>query len=237
MLFTPEAHEPLADEPWSAERARTAIASIVADAESAFDDGWPAHPRDLLEREDPATRFRTVYDGGAGVVEALHRLARRGFVELRRDYVPYLERSLEAPSDFPDEDAERSLWMGETGIGLVLQRVAPSQANLERLSELIAANERDERCELMWGSPGTILAGRELGLDVTASIEWLQGQRDADGLWTQQLSGAAAAASVRHMGSQAARSRSATMSPTSRRRSSPSPSRRTGSSTGSPMRG
>ena len=56
--------------------------------------------------------------------------------------------------------------MGETGIRLVLQRLAPSQANLERLSELIAANERDERCELMWGSPGTILAGRELGLDV-----------------------------------------------------------------------
>ena len=73
--------------------------------------------------------------------------------------------------------------------GWCLQRLAPSQANLERLSELIAANERDERCELMWGSPGTILAGRELGLDVTASIEWLRGQRDADGLWTQHLYG------------------------------------------------
>ena len=189
MLFSPAAHEALTDEPWNAARVRTAIAAIVADAESAFDDGWPAHPRDLLDHEDPATRFRTVYGGGAGVVEAVHRLAQRGFVELRRDYVPYLERSLEAPSDFPDEDVERSLWMGQTGIRLVLQRVAPSQSNLERLSELIAANARDERCELMWGSPGTILAGRELGLDVTASIEWLQGQRDADGLWTQLLYG------------------------------------------------
>ena len=79
--------------------------------------------------------------------------------------------------------------MGETGIRLVLQRLAPSQANLERLSELIAANERDERRELMLGSPGTILAGRELGLDVTASVEWLHGQRDTDGLWTQHLFG------------------------------------------------
>ena len=128
-------------------------------------------------------------------MDALHRLARRGFVELRRDYVPYLEHSLEAQPDFPDEDPERSLWMGETGIRLVLQRLAPSQANLERLSELIAANERDERCELMWGSPGTILAGRELGLDVTASIEWLRGQRDAEGLWTQQLYGQSSALS------------------------------------------
>jgi lantibiotic modifying enzyme len=86
--------------------------------------------------------------------------------------------------------------MGETGIRLVLQRLALSQANLERLSELIAANEQDERCELMWGSPGTILAGRELGLDVTASVEWLHGRRDPEGLWTQQLSGH----SRRHLG-------------------------------------
>lgn len=71
----------------------------------------------------------------------------------------------------------------------MFQRLAPSQANLERLSELIAANERDERCELMWGSPGTILVGRELGLDVSASVEWLHGRRDKDGLWTQQRSG------------------------------------------------
>lgn len=189
MLFTPEAHEALADEPWSAERVRLAIASIVADAESAFDDGWPMHPEDVEDGDDPAARLRTVYLGGAGVVAAFHRLERRGFAEIRRDYVPYVERSLEAPPDFPDEDAERSLWMGETGIRLVLQRLAPSRANLERLSELIAANERDERCELMWASPGTILAGRELGLDVTASVEWLQGRRDPDGLWTQQLSG------------------------------------------------
>jgi hypothetical protein len=75
------------------------------------------------------------------------------------------------------------------GIRLVLQRLAPSPGNLDRLAELIAANEQDERCELMWGSPGTILAGRELGLDVTESVEWLRGRRDAEGLWTQHLPG------------------------------------------------
>jgi hypothetical protein len=188
MLFSPEAHEALADEPWNAERVRKAITSIVADAENAFDDGWPIHPVD--DGEDVSgTRLRGLYFGDVGVVAALHRLAQRGFVELRRDYVPHLERSLEAQPDFPDEDAERSLWLGETGIRLVLQRLAPSEANLERLSQLIAANERDERCELMYGSPGTILAGRELGLDVTPSIQWLHGRRDADGLWTQNLDG------------------------------------------------
>jgi hypothetical protein len=232
MLFQPEAHDALADEPWSAERARTAIASIVADAESAFDDGWPMHPED----DASGAQLRTVYLGGAGVVDALHRLARRGFVELRRDYVPYLERSLEAQPDFPDQDAERSLWMGETGIRLVLQRLAPSQANLERLSELIAANERDERCELMWGSPGTILAGRELGLDVTASTEWLHGRRDTEGLWTQQLSGH----STRYLGPAhgfAGCVLALGEAPPSRKRSSVLPSRRMGSSTGRVSRG
>jgi hypothetical protein len=186
VLFSPEAHEALAREPWRAERARAGIDSIVADAEAAFDDGWPAHPRD---DEPRVRRFRTIYLGGAGVVDALRRLAQRSFVELRRDYVPYLERSLEAEPDFPEEDAERSLWMGETGIRLVLERLAPSDGNRERLARLIAANERDKRCELMWGSPGTILAGLELGLDVRASVDWLRDQRDADGLWTQQLYG------------------------------------------------
>jgi hypothetical protein len=190
MLFEPDSHEALVDEPWSAERARAAIAEIVADAERAFDDGWLIHPLD--EGDDTSVeRLRTVYLGGAGVVDALHRLARRGFVTLGRDYVPYLERAVEAEPDFPGEDTERSLWVGETGIRLVLQRLAPSDANLERLAALIAANAEDERRELMWGSPGTIMAGRELGLDVTASVAWLHAERDADGLWTQTIGGQA----------------------------------------------
>ena len=86
--------------------------------------------------------------------------------------------------------------MGGVGVRLVLQRLALSEGNLARLAELIAANERDERCELLWGSPGTILAGRELGLEVSGSIDWLRGKRDPDGLWTQQLYGA----STRYLG-------------------------------------
>src|SRR3954454_24894626 len=101
MLFSPEVHEPLVDEPWSAEQARSAIAAIVADAEDAFDDGWPIHAKDAAG--DLLRPPRTVYLGGAGVVDALYRLERRGFVELRRDYVPYVQRSLEVERDFPDE--------------------------------------------------------------------------------------------------------------------------------------
>ena len=47
--------------------------------------------------------------------------------------------------------------MGETGIRLVLKRLSPSKGNADRLAQLIASNAEDERRELMWGSPGTML--------------------------------------------------------------------------------
>ena len=196
MLFQADAHEPLVQEAWDPERVRQAIREIVDDAEDAFDDGWPIHLEDRNEDGDKS-RPRTVYLGGAGVVQALDHLQRRGLVELRRDYVPYLEQAYEP--DFPDFDQERSLWMGETGIRLVLQRLAPSTDNADRLAELVAANAHDERRELMWGSPGTMLAARELhaltgeprwlGL-WRESAEWLLGEWDLEtNLWTQHLYG------------------------------------------------
>jgi hypothetical protein len=187
VLYEPAAHERLIDAAWDAERVREGLRAIVADAEAAFDDGWPAHPLD-----DDEGRLRTIYVGGAGVVEALRRLGGSG------DYVPYLERSLEAPEDFPGEDGRRSLWMGETGIRLVLERLAPSRENRDAIAAQIAANARDERRELMWGSPGTMLVARELGLDDLweQSADWLRGERHADGVWEQDLYGKR----TRHLG-------------------------------------
>jgi len=184
-LFSPESHEPLTSTAWDADSVRFAIARVVADVEAAFDSGWPVHAADDYEFLT-TKRLRSVYLGGAGVVDALHRLARRGFVDLSRDYVSYLEECAVAPMDFSDSDDTRSLSFGETGIRLVLQRLAPSTANHSRLAELIDANANDEHCELMSGSAGTILAGREAGVDVTTSVEWLRSQRDGDGLWTQR---------------------------------------------------
>ena len=194
-LYDPLVHEQLVDDAWDPTRAERAIREIVADAEAAFDDGWPNHPRD----DDRDRPFSTVYLGGAGVVQALDSLQRRGLVELRRDYVPYLERPYEP--DFFDWDTPRSLWMGETGIRLALHRLSPSPENADRLAELIAANAQDERREVMWGSPGTMLAAAAMH-DLTGearwlelwreSAAWLRGEWDPEtGLWTQQLYGRA----------------------------------------------
>jgi hypothetical protein len=196
-LFDPAVHEASTEEAWDPSRIRAAIRTIIEDAEDAFADGWPTHPVDSDGPSDDARRFRTIYLGGSGVVQALAALQSRGLAELRRDYVPYLERPYEP--DFPDDDHERSLWMGETGIRLVLQRLAPSAENADRLEALIRANTRDERCELMWGSPGTMLAanalyelsGESRWLDLwRESAEWLCGEWDPQtDLWTQRLYG------------------------------------------------
>ena len=197
MLYDPEVHEALIDEAWDPGRVQAAISAIVDDAENAFADGWQTHPTDSDSPSDDERRFRTIYLGGAGVVQALAALQRRGLAELRRDYVPYLERPYEP--DWPDDDHERSLWMGETGIRLVLQRLAPSAENADRLETLIRANVRDERCELMWGSPGTMLAagamhelnGEARWLELwRESAAWLRAEWDPEtDLWTQRLYG------------------------------------------------
>ncbi len=130
MLYQPDAHVPLVENRWDPARVRAAIREIVEDTEAAFEGGWPNHPRD----EEGERRLRTVYLGAAGVVQALDLLQRRGLVELRHDYVPFLEQGYEP--DFPEADHERSLWMGETGIRLALHRLAPSEENANRLAEL-----------------------------------------------------------------------------------------------------
>ena len=186
MLYQPDAHEPVTKQPWDAARVREAIRTIAGEAEAAFAAGWPGHPLDEVD-----DGLRGIYLGGAGVVDALRRLAERGLIDAPRDYVPYVERSLDAPGDFPEYGPQRSLWMGQTGIRLVLQRLAPSNENLDELRRLISANARDKRRELMWGSPGTMLVARELGLDDlwAESAEWLRQERDPDGLWEQDLYG------------------------------------------------
>jgi hypothetical protein len=119
MLWDPAAHEPLLQEAWNGDRVRAAIRVIAADAEDVFDGGWLIHPRDR-DPSDPELWSGT-YLGGAGVVDALCRLAERGLVELQRDYLEYLE-GLE-----PDEPGaglhgigRYTLWTGDLGTALYL---------------------------------------------------------------------------------------------------------------------
>ena len=124
-------------------------------------------------------------------MDALRRLDERGLVEVERDYVP-LPRALAGRagrlprggfSTEPVDGRGRNPHRPRT--------LSPSSGNRDELAKLIAANARDERRELMWGSPGTMLVARELGFDELweESAAWLRSRRDEDGVWEQDLYG------------------------------------------------
>lgn len=194
-LYSPEAHEPLGQRRWNRDAALAAVRAIAADCKAAFgakpSPYWPLHPRD---DDLEAGRFATVYLGSAGVVYALDLLARRGLVDSVRDYVPPLEQALEAyraEPEFEEWAHPPSLWMGETGILLTLERLAPSAEVANRIAGLVAANADDPHREFMWGSPGTMLAARAIGRAELwqESANRLRDAWEESGLWTQDLYG------------------------------------------------
>jgi lantibiotic modifying enzyme len=205
VLYIPEAFEALTDEPWDEGRVRSAIGAIVAHVDEAFDPVrlWPAAEADADGAPAP---LKDLYCGAAGVVWALDALRRRGQAETRIDLAAAAGRALELQRERPDylawgtvpTPAESSLFCGETGLLLLSWRLAPSVELADLLLERVRANLANEAEELMWGSPGTLVAAHRMHgwteegrwLDAwQESADALRSRRDGDGLWTQQLFG------------------------------------------------
>jgi Lanthionine synthetase C-like protein len=133
-------------------------------------------------------------------------LRRRGHAETRLDLIEAATRALEAWRETPDlqpgedlpEPAEASLLCGESGPLLVAWRLAPTTAFADALFERVRSNVRNDANEVMWGSPGTMLAARAM-LEWTGEQRWadawqesadeLRRRREPDGLWTHRLFG------------------------------------------------
>jgi len=129
---------------------RAAIAALVADAEDALDGCvWPVHPLDDEVTESERT---ALYLGSAGMIWALRRLG--SSLDLDSLAAAALER-YRASAD-PGERA--SLFAGEPALLLL------TRSDDEQLRALVRANERSPAWELLYGSPGTILAARAAGL-------------------------------------------------------------------------
>src|SRR5205085_4342297 len=105
VLYEPAQFEPLTAEPWDPGRVEDAIATIVADADAAFDPGvlWPAHEWDGWEEPLP---LKNLYVGAAGVVWALDALRRRGHAETSLDLAAAALRTLELKRAEPDSTAD-----------------------------------------------------------------------------------------------------------------------------------
>jgi hypothetical protein len=188
MLWRESEHEPLTEGFWTAGWAREALAEIVADAEGAASPQgeWPLHPRDEPE---PGEVWSGLYIGAAGVAWGLWKLGSR--FDAAGTVGAALDRYRETP-EFPKDPHPPSLLCGETGILVAAERVGSPAADRERLRELIRANRSHPTWELLWGSPGTMLAARALGLDEewrdSAELLWAQWDEETD-LWTQNLEG------------------------------------------------
>jgi hypothetical protein len=206
VLYRPEAFEPLAGDAWDVGRVRADIAEIVSDADAAYEPAslWPAHEWDAWTLPLPVTNL---YVGAAGVIWALDALRRRGHAETVFDVPAAAMRTLETWRERPGlpagielpQPAEASLLCGESGILAVAWRLARDDSLADDLHAHVVANARNPAAELMWGAPGTMLAGRAL-LDWTGDRRWADAwrasaedlwlERDAEGLWTQRLYGA-----------------------------------------------
>jgi hypothetical protein len=186
MNYDPAAHEPLTDTEWDEARVEEGVAAIVAEAEAALvDGGWPNH--ELDDEGDLHDGMTCVYIGAAGMTWALSKLG--STLDLRRLTRAALDRFRERV-DFERE--ELGLLTGEAGIVLTAISLG-DEGFRDRLRELVVANERNPSSELMLGSPGTMLAAREAGLDAEweRSADVLAADWDVadDGLWTQDLFG------------------------------------------------
>jgi hypothetical protein len=179
-LYDVNAHEALTEAPWDEKRVRAGIDGIVADAEAALDGGWSNHPRD--DPDDLPERPTSIYFGAGGMIWALHRLGSR------LDLAALIEETLQSYRAQPDFEDVPSLWMGESGLLLVAGLLGVGDE--ARLRARINENVRNPTWEMMWGSPGTILAARAAGLEWRESATILTGEWDVEsGLWTQYLYG------------------------------------------------
>src|SRR5205085_4005325 len=106
---------------------------------------------------------------------------------------PDLQRAMRPP-----DPAESALLTGETGILVVAWRLAPSKELAETLLGRIRANVENAGEDVMWGTPGTLLAAQAM-VAWTGEDRWLRAwhesadallaRRQADGSWTQRLYG------------------------------------------------
>ena len=206
MLYRPEAFEPLTEEAWDADRARDAIREIVADTDDALRGPRLLWRADDWDRWHGTSPMKNLYVGAAGVLWALDELRRRGHAETRLDLPALASRTVELFRERPDfmkgmklsVPPESSLLCGEAGILLVAWRLTPSPALADDLLERVRANVSNEAEEVMWGTPGTLIAARAI-LEWTGEDRWreawresadaLWSRRDDDGLWTQRLYG------------------------------------------------
>jgi hypothetical protein len=173
MVVDPARHVPLEDAGWDAEAARAALVEIVDDAVARFDPEvfWPAHPMD----EGVLDGNSSLYWGAAGAVWGLDYLRRIGRAAMPIDFVPtlpgLLARTQAEMTQFGDYAELGSLLFGDLGTALVARRLAPTPELDALIARRVEANDRLPVREVMWGTPGSMLACLHMS-EMTGEARW-----------------------------------------------------------------
>jgi hypothetical protein len=206
VLYRPEAFEPLTETAWHEGRVRDRVRAIVADTDDALRGPRLLWRADDWDRWQGTSPMKNLYVGAAGVLWALDQLRKRGHAEAQLDLADIGRRALarfREKSDLPKAmklpvPRESALLAGETGILLVAWRLDPADELADDLHARVRANVDNEADEIMWGSPGTLIAARAM-LEWTGDERWREAwnesaealltRRGTDGLWVQRMYG------------------------------------------------
>jgi Lanthionine synthetase C-like protein len=205
MLFEPDRHEALCSTAWDAAAVRAAIHAIASDIEHhrLAAGHWPLHPQDN-DGDEPATGYKSLYLGSAGVLWALWFLQREGAVALNLDPVAGIEHAHAAYRADPDTGAVvPSYYLGEVGLLLLRWRLTASPEVADALYASIESNIPNPTNEALWAAPGTMVAAWHLWVATgeprwralfEANVEqlwrtWLFDAQAQCHLWTQDMYG------------------------------------------------
>jgi hypothetical protein len=192
-LWDATRHEGLQSFAWFEHRARETIERIVGDAEASWSAHrfWPVHPKDREPGDDPQALATAMYHGAAGVIWALHYLRDVGAASLTGRYgtaLPDLLRRHRGWLSCRPHASVRdpaSYLMGDLPILMLMYGEAPARDTADAIAALVEGNIDHPARELMWGSPGTLLAA-SLMFERTKEERWVALYRlTAERLWDQ----------------------------------------------------
>ncbi len=169
MLYDPDRHEALVQIPWDERLARETIHEITADTEAAFDSDrfWPSHPR-----EDGEGLLKGIWNGAAGTIWGLNYLHRCAGISPQRDWSEAADRlhGIAVAGDDPPY-YEGSFLMGALGVLLVKWRLTRQVSDADLLFASIEKGTEAPTNELMWGTPGAVLAASFMW-ELTGNERW-----------------------------------------------------------------
>lgn len=172
-LFDPARHESPASAGWDPTIVAASIRVIALDAAAAFgpDGLWPSHVLD--EPAAPEDRYSMLYMGAGGVIWGLQRLAQLGHAAADPRWasvIPDLVDRNRAVGEVT-KGGTASYLMGDAGLLLLQWRTTGSAATADRLFDLVQGNLHHPSREMLWGSPGTMLAALHMA-EATSDPRW-----------------------------------------------------------------